>query len=349
MSTTADKRPRSPVSWSSFWPGFWRAPHRPLILCTVMAALVGPLLAGTDPHLHARLLVFGFAGAAIGAYLLTVLPGWTKVRATPARLGLLVVLWLWGRLIPGPIEALYFIGLSFTLAPPILRAGLYGRLWAPLAPALLALATLLPDLPAETTPLLLAALVATVGARALPAFLASATGHPQPPDSLPLYLAAPLLILGAIALPHPIWLVLAALVLAGQILRWPLLAPPLGTMLLPPWLWLMAALLLMANSDANPSHALHMLTIGAIGGMIHAFISRIFAQRGAATLIAHPASLIAAAALHAAALARLMDAVSLAHVFWVICWGITLVQLILHCRQQPQIPVFIGPRKKQTK
>ena len=349
MSTTADKRPRFPFLWPSFWPGFWKAPHRPLMFCTVMAALIGPFLAGTDPQLHSRLLVFGFAGAAIGAYLLTVLPGWTKVRATPARLGLLVALWLWGRLMPGPAEAFYFIGLSFTLAPPILRAGLYGRLWAPLAPALLALATLLPNLPAENTPLLLAALVATVGARALPAFLASATGRLQPPDNLALYLAAPLLILGALVLPHPIWLVLAALVLAWQMLRWPLIAPPLGTMLLPPWLWLMASLLMMVAADRNPSHALHMLTIGAIGGMIHAFISRIFAQRGAVTLIAQPASLIAAAALHAAALARLLDAVSLALVFWVICWGITLAQLIIHCRQQPQVPVFIGSRKSQTK
>lgn len=330
-----------------FWPGFWRTPHRPLMLCSVLAALAGPLLAGTDPQLHARLLIFGFAGAAIGAYLLTVLPGWTKERATPARIGLLTLLWVLGRLMPGPIEALYFIGLSATLAPAILRAGVFSRLWAPLAPALLALATLLPDLPTESIPLLLAALIATVGARALPAFLASATGHSQPANNLALYHTAPLLILGTAVLPHPGWLLLAGLVLLCQMLRWPLLAPPLDAMLLPPWLWLITSLLMMATSAVSPSFALHMLTIGAISGMIHAFLSRIFALRTASTLIAQPASLIAAAALHAATFARLMDSLTLALVLWTICWGITLIQLITHCRRPPQIPVFVGSRKNR--
>ena len=346
MNARVGKGFRLPSLRSNSWPGFWKAPHRPLMLCTVLAALFGPLLAGTDPQLHARLLIFGFAGAAIGAYLLTVLPGWTKERATPMRVAILTSLWVLGRFFPGPVEALYFIGLAATLAPPVLRARIYGRLWAPLAPILLALATLLPDPPVDSSPLLLAALVATVGARALPAFLASATGRIQPPDNLLLYLAAPILILGNAVVPHPGWLLLAVLVLCGQMLRWPLVAPPLGAMLLPPWLWLMAALALMGTSTGAPSHALHMLTIGAIGGMIHAFLSRIFAKRGGPTLVARPASLIAAAALHAAVLARLLDSLTLAHGLWALCWGITLVQLILHCRQPPQIPVFIGSRRK---
>lgn len=323
---------------------FWRAPHRPLMLCAVLAALAGPLLAAADPQNHARMMVFGFAGGAIAAYLLTVLPGWTGARASPARVALLTALWLLGRLLPGPAEALFFLLLAATLAPPVLRAQLWDRLWAPLAAVLLAMAALMPGLDSGVPPLLIAALIAVVGGRALPSFLASAARLPQPSDRPLIRIATALYILGAAVLPHPGWYAAAVAALAWQMLQWPLRLPPIGLLLLPPWLWLAASLLLMMQWEQQPSLALHTLTMGGIGGMIHAFLSRVFARRTGAGLAARPTSLAGAALLHAAVIARLAEMLPSAHALWGAAWAITLLQLICHCRQPHRTPVFIGPR-----
>ena len=329
------------------WSDFWRAPHRPLMLCAVLAALAGPFLAEATPQAHARLMVFGFAGAAIGAYLLTVLPGWTKVRASPRRIAVLCALWLAGRLFSGPAEALYFLLLAATLARPIAALRIWDRIWAPLAAVFLAVAALVPDLEGGVPPLLIAALIAVVGGRALPAFLASAADCPPPPDRPVLRIGAALLILAAAVWPHPLWHLAAVACLVWQVPGWPLRVPPAGLLLLPPWLWLCAALLLMAQDAVPNSLAMHALTLGGIGGMVHAFLARVFVRRvkgGALKLRA--ASLAGAAALHASVAARLMDALPLAYWLWALAWGITLAQLVAHFMQPHRIPVFIGTRRR---
>lgn len=329
------------------WSDFWRAPHRPLMLCAVLAALVGPFMAPYGPQEHARLMIFGFAGAAIGAYMLTVLPGWTKVRATPLQIAALAGLWLAGRLFPGPVEALYFLLLAAILGPPVVRKGIWDRIWAPLGALFIGAAALLPDLEGGVPPLLVAALIAIVGGKALPAFLASAADCEQPPDHVLLRTGAALFLLGAALWPHPGWYLAAVACLVWQLLSWPLKVPPVGLLLLPPWLWLCAALVLMAQDAVSHSLAMHALTMGGIGGMVQAFFARVFARRiTGGALEARSLSLAAAAALHAGVAARLLDALPLSYGLWALAWVLTLAQLFAHLRQPHQIPVFIGTRRK---
>jgi uncharacterized protein involved in response to NO len=317
------------------------------MLCAVLAALIGPFLASYGPQEHARLMIFGFAGAAIGAYMLTVLPGWTKVRATPLQIALLAALWLAGRLFPGPAEALYFLLLAAILAPPVVQKRIWDRIWAPLGAFLLGAAALLPELTGGVPPLLVAALIAVVGGKALPAFLASAADCEQPPDHVLLRIGAALCLLGAALWPHPGWYLAAVACLVWQLLAWPLKVPPVGLMLLPPWLWLCTALLLMAQEAVSPSLAMHALTMGGIGGMVQAFFARVFARRiDGGALEARALSLAAAAALHCSVAARLLDALPLSYWLWALAWMLTLVQLIGHLWQPHKIPVFIGTRRK---
>lgn len=329
------------------WSDFWRAPHRPLMLCAVVAAFGGPFLAAGDPQAHARLMIFGFAGAAIGAYLLTVLPGWTKLRASPRRLAALTGLWLVGRAIPGPAEALYFLLLAATLAPPVVMHRIWDRSWAPIAPVFLAVAALMPDLEGGVPPMLVAALIGVVGGRALPAFLSSAADCDQPADRPVLRIGAALLLLGGALWPHPVWFLAAALCLIWQVPGWPLRVPPASLLLLLPWFWLCLALLLLALQWLPPSFATHALTMGGIGGMVQIFLARVFARRvTGGGIVLRLASIAAAAALHASVAARLLEALPLAYGLWGIAWAVTLAQLVAHLRQPHKIPVFIGTRRK---
>lgn len=91
---------------------FWEAPHRPLfsaaILCAFFSVAWWPLgvgLGAPPPALepviiwHIHELIFGFAAAAIGGYLLTALPSWTGNPPVRGRiLMLLLAFWTSARL-----------------------------------------------------------------------------------------------------------------------------------------------------------------------------------------------------------------------------------------------------------
>ncbi|WP_019643912.1 NnrS family protein [Novispirillum itersonii] len=84
---------------------------------------------------HAHEMLFGFAGAAVGGFLLTAVPNWTGHRPVAGlRLAALVWLWLAGRIalwasaaLPGPVVAgldlLFLPALVTTLAGPVIRSG----------------------------------------------------------------------------------------------------------------------------------------------------------------------------------------------------------------------------------
>lgn len=90
---------------------FWDAPYRPLFLlaflCALLAVAWWPLgvqlglpAPGLEPAVlwHVHELLFGFAPAAIGGYLLTALPGWTgRLPLRGAGLKALVAVWLLAR------------------------------------------------------------------------------------------------------------------------------------------------------------------------------------------------------------------------------------------------------------
>lgn len=116
-------------------------PFRPLFLCAAGYASVGMLIWGMFLHLgwlptttlppllwHGHAMLFGFASALIGGFLLTAAGNWTGLNTTtPATLLLVVVLWLAARIamfLPGD-----FLGwaASLDLAYLALLALLVGR------------------------------------------------------------------------------------------------------------------------------------------------------------------------------------------------------------------------------
>ena len=111
-------------------------PFRPLFFCAALAASLGMLAWGAFLHFgwlpsaalqnpfywHAHIMLFGFAGALVGGFLLTASANWTGI-ATTTRRGLLLLTATWAvarilLLTPLPfwIGALFDVGYLFGLA-----------------------------------------------------------------------------------------------------------------------------------------------------------------------------------------------------------------------------------------
>ncbi len=176
--------------------------YRPLFLGAGICALLAPLVwlwpgkLPADPRLwHLHELVFGMCGAAVGGYLLTALPAWTRPatgqmsgRVSSWTVLVLALLWLAARLALPLSESLpfglqlvmalgYFVLLAMALGRHLIAARLWGRLWVVAAIAVMALgnAVLLADmrglvdmgaLPVAMV-LLFAALIGWIGRRAV--------------------------------------------------------------------------------------------------------------------------------------------------------------------------------------
>jgi uncharacterized protein involved in response to NO len=105
-----------------------------LWLCVFLRPEIWPADALPAVYWHAHEMLFGFAGAAIGGFLLTAVPNWTG--CAPYRgvlLGLLVALWLGGRiallpfahvpvLLGSALDLAFYPVLGLALAPPLLQA-----------------------------------------------------------------------------------------------------------------------------------------------------------------------------------------------------------------------------------
>lgn len=294
--------------------GLWRAPHLSLFLLAAVWAALVPLVwlapRACDPLAwHRQELVLGFAGAAMGGYLLSALPHWLKqaggAGGVPPRATVLLVLaWLAGRLAGGAClpdglalagQALYPVGLALCLAVPVARTGAWSRLPIALAPLGLVLVALRLRLDGDglTAVLAMALLVALVGGRIVPAFLAARAGSRAARPALPrggrladlvTALALALHLGGAPEVWTGAILLTAALAQALRMLRWTL-APVLRhrqgdlLLLLVAWLWLPLGLALVGAALAGLSPlplpaALHALTMGLMGGMILAVMAR---------------------------------------------------------------------------
>ena len=148
---------------------------------------------------HRQELILGFAGAAMGGYLLTALPHWLKQAGEgvkgPGRQAMqaLVLAWIAGRIAAaqpgdGALVLLgigaYPLGLAFCLLIPVLSARLWRRLPIALVPVgLLAVGVGL-RLGGDglAAALAMVLIVAVVGGRIVPAFLASRAGQATPPQ-----------------------------------------------------------------------------------------------------------------------------------------------------------------------
>lgn len=110
-------------------------PFRPLFFCAALAASLGMLAWGAflhfgwlpsaalqNPfHWHAHIMLYGFAGALVGGFLLTASANWTGIATTTRRsLWLLAATWVIARVLllaplPFWIGALFDVGYLFGL------------------------------------------------------------------------------------------------------------------------------------------------------------------------------------------------------------------------------------------
>lgn len=133
---------------------FWSQGYRPLFLLSSIAAIMGIIgwdmfiagywmpnyiLSGSSlPAMwHAHEMIFGFAGAAIGGFLLTAVPNWTgKPPISSINLFILTICWVAGRLglwlaieskpllqMLALADIAYFIGLTLWISYAIAGSG----------------------------------------------------------------------------------------------------------------------------------------------------------------------------------------------------------------------------------
>lgn len=291
---------------------------------------------------HGHEMVFGFGQAVVAGFLLTAIPNWTgRMPLQGWQLAGLVLLWLLGRIAMllsaslGPVAA-GVLDLAFPLVflAAVAREILAGRNWHNL-PMLLALGVLFagsllvhlgaPALGNRLGVATLLMLISLVGGRIVPSFTRNWLARQQPGTPLPAGFGWPdraalgltVLALASWALapdtaPAP-WLALAAgVALAVRLSRWRGAAtvrePLLGVLHLG-YAWLAAGLVLLALPALIPalpaSAAMHALTVGAIGTMTLAVMSRVTLGHSGRALVAGPGTVWAYGLVSLAALLRI--------------------------------------------
>ena len=318
--------------------GLFSAGFRPFfLLAAAWAAIAVPVwlaayvhgyaLRGPLPAIfwHGHEMVFGFGFAAVAGFLLTAIPNWTgRLPVRGMALGGLVSLWLGGRiamLVPG--AALLDLAFPAALIAVVARELVAGRNWRNL-PMLVALALLFAGnvlfhlgiyagLRLGIATLLM--LIALVGGRIVPSFtrnwLAKAHLAPPAPEGA-LDRVALLVTLLALAAwvgraPFSSWFLLGAgVALAARLSRWRGLSTvrePLLFILHLGYGWLALGLILL-GLDPGSSAALHALTVGAIGTMTLAVMTRASLGHTGRALVADGATLAIYVLVTLAALLR---------------------------------------------
>jgi uncharacterized protein involved in response to NO len=243
---------------------------------------------------HAHEMVFGFGLATVAGFLLTAIPNWTgRLPVRGAPLAVLALLWLAGRvamLLPG--WAAVDLAFSAALIAVVARELIAGRNWRNLpmlgALGLLFAANVLFHLQIYLGLRLgiatLLMLIALVGGRLVPSFtrnwLAKARPHVAAPAPESVLDRAALLItlvaLAAWVADLANWpAAVAGLALALRLSRWRGLATvrePLLFVLHLGYAWLALGLVCLGLDGS--SAALHALTVGAIGTMTLAVMTR---------------------------------------------------------------------------
>lgn len=263
---------------------------------------------------HAHEMLFGYTSAALGGYMLTAIPNWTgRLPVSGPQLLGLVLLWLLGRIVmvwPGPLGVLGAALVDSLFLPTLgVVAGIeifVGRNWKNLKILAGLLGLSLANVAFHSTVILFGSaaeasragvaiylmLIAVVGGRIIPSFtrnwlVKAASKVVSVPfgryDVIAIAALAPALLLW-IALPQGVLTSLVAAVAAAlqavRLARWRgwltideplLLALHLGYAFVPIGLAAVAAAGMGWLSDAS---ALHLLTVGAIGGMTLAIITR---------------------------------------------------------------------------
>ncbi|MCA1492046.1 NnrS family protein [Ensifer sp. NBAIM29] len=360
----------------------WRAPYRPLFFLAGLWALVSPMVwllpeqdAPERVTWHSRELLFGMAGAAAGGYLLTALPAWTKRGPVTSAVTLVATcLWCAARLtgaltghLPFIAAAIgvsaYFAFLTVVLTHGVVASRAWDRCWAPFGTGALGISALA-NIGAGPgpTPTVYALLVVLIGGRAVPALTRSwldrtAGGRPFCDRRKMSHLA----IVGilAAAFLDRAWptmssgyvLVFSGALLLLQMMGWQSLRTaryPALFILHVAFAWMPAALVLSGLSAIFPSRvppdvALHALTIGAMGTMMAALMTRPAMDRHGETLILSRSMACAFSLVSLSALLRVFgawvgqthfDPVAAAAICWIAAWALFLADYI---------PAMIGP------
>ena len=259
---------------------------------------------------HGHEMVFGFAAAAIGGFLLTAVPSWTDgTTVSGTRLMLLVAVWLAGRVaftlngilpigVVAAAELVYLPLLGLFLAGPLIRAGKARNIaFLPLLAVLWLCdgAVLLGYIEGVRAAIVVVLLMITVvGGRIVPSFTTNwlrLNGRPVEVRSIgwierggaviSLAVAGGLSILLPESAVTAAALFAAALIHAVRLSRWhgaKVLGNPLLWSLHLGYLWLVAGLALSGLSCLLPvfpaTAALHALTAGCAATMVIAVMSR---------------------------------------------------------------------------
>jgi uncharacterized protein involved in response to NO len=285
--------------------GLWSAGFRPFfLLAAAWAAIAVPAWLAAYVHgyalrgmpamfWHAHEMVYGFGLAAVAGFLLTAIPNWTgRLPVRGLRLALLAALWLAGRiamLVSG--AALLDLAFPAALIVVVARELIAGRNWRNL-PMLAALALLFAGnllfhlgiyagLRLGIATLLM--LIALVGGRIVPSFTRNWLAKQGPGTRLPApegwldraALLVALAALGSWVVADLTWpLALAGAGLGMRLSRWRGLVTvrePLLFILHLGYAWLALGLILLG---LEVPAALHALTVGAIGTMTLAVMTR---------------------------------------------------------------------------
>ncbi len=285
--------------------------HRPFFLFTALAAasLMPLWLAAWMGHLpldvawHGHEMVFGFAGAAIAGFLMAAVPKWTNgAPILGLRLLLLIGLYLAGRIAMATgvlpwLDLLFLPVLALFIGQDVWRARNARNYQVPAMLMVLAGLNLAWHLGVAqalwAAVYLIAALVALIGGRVVPAFTQSGLrmagiqvecGTPPSLDRAAVPAVLAVVAAEAIAPMSP-WsgaaALFAGLVLLARMTGWHphrTAKLPLVWILHAAYVWLPIGFLLKAASDmgapVSPFAALHAVTVGGIAVMILAVASR---------------------------------------------------------------------------
>lgn len=306
-------------------PLFFAAGFRPFFLFAgIQAAVMLPLwlavytglLSLNSPFVgsvwHGHEMVFGFAGAAVGGFLLTAVPNWTNTPHVSGKpLMLLFALWLAGRvaftlagwlppLLVAVLDLSYVPVLAVLLAKPLISAGKWRNIaFLPILALFLAANALVhfcvdPLRGVYLGIMLLLVMITIVGGRIIPSFTQNwLRMQGQPVELKPLGwiekggAVGSVLLGGVLAAIFPGSLAAGGVLLAAAAInllrmsRWfglRTLSNPILWVLHLGYLWLVIGLLLLGLAsfiDALPvSAAVHALTAGCIGTMVLGVMTR---------------------------------------------------------------------------
>ena len=327
----------------------------------------GPAGLTLDWHVHE--MIFGVLAAIIAGFLTTAIPNWTmRMPVIGAPLAGLVGLWCAGRiamLLPRawePLPAIVDSAFLVVFAAVIWREILAGRNWrnAPVCALVSALAAgnilshlsggpLIASPGARIALGAVAVLIALIGGRITPSFTTNwlrarrAASLPAPFglfDRITLTLTAVAAGAWALAPDHPVsgaLLASAGLFNLARVARWAgwlTLGEPLVWILHLGYGWLGVGLILLGATRLTPliapSAGVHALTVGAVGVMTLAVMTRSARGHTGRSLAADRATMAIYAAINAAAVTRVAAPFSgaaqpalllLSSVFWILAFG----------------------------